>query len=157
LVAKNSVEQQLTLLMGERERIKKIITTYENKFSLFGWFVRWRKGYEKMSLDSSEEQEVMAVVEKAFRTEPREIVAPPVYENSRKKENTAPPEEQVSPPASSENQESPAPVAEPENTNETETSGSTPVPEEASSPEESPSPEETLPPGLPGLPGEPIP
>lgn len=105
VAAKNSIEQQLTLLMGERQRTKTIIQTYEKKFSLFGWFTRWKKGYKKSSLSDGEEQEIMGLVEKAFRASVKEVIDPPKIENKAQGKDGLPPEEQqpVSTPQPSEN------------------------------------------------------
>ncbi len=71
--AKLATQEQLTILMQERERIKTVISENEGGFSLFGWVSRFMNNYPKVSIDDEEEtqliDEVVAVTEEVV-TEP---------------------------------------------------------------------------------------
>jgi len=58
-----SLELQLQTLTQERERIKNIITTNQDGFSLFGWVSRFLNNYEKSPVDEKEEEELENEVE----------------------------------------------------------------------------------------------
>lgn len=58
-----SLELQLQTLTQERERIKSIITTNQEGFSLFGWVGRFLSNYEQSSINEEEEGELEDEVE----------------------------------------------------------------------------------------------
>lgn len=55
---KEALQEQLMVLMQERERIKTVITDNEEGFSLLGWVFRLMNGYPKDSIDENEEAEL---------------------------------------------------------------------------------------------------
>lgn len=63
---KTLLQEQLTLLMQERERIKNIITTNESSFSLFGWVSRFLANYEQTPINEEEEQDLAEEVDEAI-------------------------------------------------------------------------------------------
>lgn len=60
------LQEQLTILMQERERIKNFITTNESNFSLFGWVSRFLTNYEKTPINEQEEKDLTDEVEEAI-------------------------------------------------------------------------------------------
>ena len=83
---KLAVQEQLTVLMQERERIKTVISDNEGGFSLFGWVYRFMNNYPKVSIDEEEEdkltEEVVAVTDE--EVDETEVVE----EESTQEENT---------------------------------------------------------------------
>jgi hypothetical protein len=60
------LQEQLTTLMQERERIKAVITANESSFSLFGWVTRFLANYEQKPIDEQEEGALTEEVEGAI-------------------------------------------------------------------------------------------
>lgn len=60
------IEAQLLTLTQERERIKTVITTNEDSFSLFGWAFRFLNNYEQDPINEKEETELINEVEAAI-------------------------------------------------------------------------------------------
>ena len=66
---KTALQEQLELMVQERERINTIITEEEDSFSLFGWAFRLINGYEKLEDDeeeAEEEDELQAEIDEAL-------------------------------------------------------------------------------------------
>lgn len=57
---------QLATLTQERERIKSIITTNQDSFSLLGWVSRFINNYEQTPVDDTEEEKLIDEVEEAI-------------------------------------------------------------------------------------------
>jgi hypothetical protein len=62
---KTAIENQLTLLMQERERIKSVVTANEGGFSLFGWVSRFLNNYEMTPINQKDEDDLANEVEDA--------------------------------------------------------------------------------------------
>lgn len=60
------LQQQLEVLMQERERIKEVITNNEDSFSLFGWVSRFLANYEQTPISKQEESDLTEEVESAI-------------------------------------------------------------------------------------------
>lgn len=65
---KVAIQEQLEVLMGERERIKNIISENEEGFSLLGWAFRFMNNYENNAVDEQEELELEKEVLEAIET-----------------------------------------------------------------------------------------
>ena len=77
------LQEQLELMVQEREQINNFITESEESFSLFGWAFRLINGYEKGVVDEDEEAELKAEVEEALEeTEENEGMEEMVEENT---------------------------------------------------------------------------
>lgn len=63
------LQEQLMILMQERERIKAVITENESGFSLFGWVSRFLFNYEQTPINEQEEAQLTEEVEEAIDTE----------------------------------------------------------------------------------------
>jgi hypothetical protein len=63
---KEALQEQLMVLMQERERIKTVITENEEGFSLLGWVFRLMNGYPRDSIDENEEAELEEEVAEAL-------------------------------------------------------------------------------------------
>lgn len=70
----SALTAQLALLTQERERIKNIITTNQDTFSLLGWVARFLNNYEQTPVDDAEEEKLIDEVEEAV--ENSETTAP---------------------------------------------------------------------------------
>jgi hypothetical protein len=64
------LQQQLEILMQERERIKNIITTNQDSFSLFGWVSRFLFNYNMTPINKPEEDQLTQDVEDAINNTP---------------------------------------------------------------------------------------
>jgi len=60
-----AIQEQLTVLMQERERVKAVITENEGGFSLLGWMFRLFNG-EENQIDEEEEEQLVEEVEEAL-------------------------------------------------------------------------------------------
>lgn len=60
------LQTQLETLMQERERIKDVIATNENSFSLLGWVSRFLNGYSETPIDQQEEDNLTTEVQEAI-------------------------------------------------------------------------------------------
>lgn len=60
------LQEQLETLMQERERIKEVITTNQDSFSLFGWVTRFLTNYEETPINQQEEEDLTEEVEEAI-------------------------------------------------------------------------------------------
>ena len=69
---KASIEEQLGDLVGERERIKEVITNNEGGFSLLGWVFRFLNGYPSESINQTEEDALEDEVGEALSDETAE-------------------------------------------------------------------------------------
>ncbi|MFZ2154103.1 MAG: hypothetical protein WAV16_02620 [Candidatus Moraniibacteriota bacterium] len=61
-----NLQLQLQTLTQERERIKNIITTNQDGFSLFGWVSRFLTNYEETPINETEEEELITEVEETI-------------------------------------------------------------------------------------------
>lgn len=66
---KTAIEEQMGLLVGERERIKEVITDSEGGFSLLGWVFRFINGYPDESINDDEEEALEDEVEEVLSDE----------------------------------------------------------------------------------------
>jgi hypothetical protein len=67
--SKQVVQSSLETLMGERERIKEVITENEEGFSLLGWVFRIVNGYPQDSIDEAQETELKNEVAEVLKDE----------------------------------------------------------------------------------------
>lgn len=72
------LQEQLQILMQERERIKTVITANESNFSLFGWVSRFLSNYEQTPINEQEENDLTEEVEEAIETADATIPTIPV-------------------------------------------------------------------------------
>lgn len=66
------IQAQLMTMTQERERIKSVITTNEEGFSLFGWVAKFLIGYEATPINEEEEDQLAEEVVMAIENAPAE-------------------------------------------------------------------------------------
>lgn len=71
---KQVLQEQLTTLMQERERIKTVISTNENQFSLLGWISRFLTNYEQTPIDEADEDQLENEVEEVIANPEENII-----------------------------------------------------------------------------------
>ena len=74
---KATLQEQLTTLMQERERIKTVISTNENKFSLLGWVARFLTNYKQTPINEEEEEQLEDEIENVIDNSMEGIVENP--------------------------------------------------------------------------------
>lgn len=86
--AKVAIQEQLTTLMQERERIKTVISDNEGGFSLLGWVFRFMNGYPKDSIDEQEETELENEVVEVLNEEVENTDETETTENEQEETST---------------------------------------------------------------------